>query len=274
MEPSDSSQIGKNGGVKMSHFTVGVICEDPMDVDKLLAPYSENLEVEPYIGRTKEQMIEDGKRFKEHCQEESKNGIEDYMASYLTAKTDEDFYNLQKQDYCEYDKDGNELTTYNPDSKWDWYSIGGRWAGELKIRITEENGLGEYAESDQDEFVYGDVAKIKDIDFSPNTERYNECYQWWKDNVEAPDVEWNDLYKKEYFTERYKDAEEYATRNASFGTFALVTPDGEWHECGEMGWFGCSSETPEEARAWDDQYMSFIKNANPEHYFVMVDCHI
>lgn len=258
----------------MSHFIVGVICKNPEDVGKLLAPYNEELKVESYIGRTREQMIEDGKDFKRHCQEESRESIEGYMIPYLTAKTDEDFYNLQKQDDYEYDENGNELTTYNPNSKWDWYSIGGRWSCELKIRITEENGLGEYAESDQDEFVYGDVAKIKDIDFSLDAEKYDECYEWWKNNVEALDKEWDSFYKKEYYTERYEDAEEYATRNASFTTFALVTPDGEWHECGEMGWFGCSSETPEEARTWDEQYMSFIENVDPEYYFVMVDCHI
>lgn len=248
----------------MSHFTVGVICENINDVESLLAPYNESLEVEPCVVRTKGQMIEDGKAFKKYCQEEAKNGIKSYMIPHLTAKTDEEFYNLQREDCYEYDEDGNELTMYNPDSKWDWYSIGGRWAGELRLK-KEEDENGDY---------YCDMAPIKEIDFSPDKEKYDECYKWWKDNVEAPDEEWDEFYKKSYFTERYRDAEEYATRSASFTTFALVTPDGEWHEQGEMGWFGCSSDSPDEARAWDEQYMSFIKNANPEHYFVMVDCHI
>lgn len=260
----------------MSHFSVGVICKSPSAVDRLLAPYDENIEVEQYVSRTKAEIIEEGKECQRRLLADGKDEhtSDEWALKYLNAETDEDFYNAERYADSEYDEDGNELTTYNPKSKWDWYSIGGRWSCELKIRITEENGLGEYAESDQDEFVYGNVAKIKDIDFSPNAERYNECYQWWKDNVEAPDEEWDELYKKEYFTKRYRDAEEYATRNASFATFALVTPDGEWHEQGEMGWFGCSSETPEEAREWDEQYASFIENANPEHYFVMVDCHI
>ena len=29
-----------------------------------------------------------------------------------------------------------------------------------------------------------------------------------------------------------------------------MTPDGEWHEQGEMGWWGLSSETDEEALGW------------------------
>ena len=28
-------------------------------------------------------------------------------------------------------EDINVLTTYNPQSKWDWYEIGGRWSGLL-----------------------------------------------------------------------------------------------------------------------------------------------
>lgn len=256
----------------MSHFSVGVICESPADVDKLLAPYDENIEVKPYIGRTKAEMIAEGKKCKAMYEEKPEEY--DWLSDFAKAQSNEDFYNLEKNDYCEYDEDGNEFSTYNPKSKWDWYLIGGRWADELKVRITEENGLSDYAYDETDEFVYCDEAKIKDIDFSMNKERYDECLQWWKNNIEAPDEEWKGLYKKEYYTERYKDAEEYATRNATFSTFALVTPDGEWHECGEMGWFGCSSDTSEEARAWDEQYMSFIENADPEYYFVMVDCHI
>lgn len=258
----------------MSHFTVGVICKSPADVDKLLAPYDENIKVEPYIGRTREQMIESGKKRKEYYEELPIAEREDYMTPYLSATTDEEFYNLDKYEDAEYDDYGNEISTYNPKSKWDWYSIGGRWGNELKVRITEENGLSDYAYDETSEFVYCDEAKIKDIDFSPDKEKYDECYKWWKEKVEGSDEEWDSFYKKSYFTERYRDAEEYATRSAQFTTFALVTPDGEWHECGEMGWFGCSSDTPDEAREWDKQYMSFIENADPEYYFVMVDCHI
>lgn len=258
----------------MSHFSVGVICESPADVDRLLAPYSEDIEVDPYIYRTKEQMIAEAKERAKTYHDDSVGY--DYLKPFTEAKTDEEFYQAEI-DYWQItnvDEDGNELTTYNPKSKWDWYSIGGRWADELKVRITEENGLSDYAYDETDEFVYCDEAKIKDIDFSLDKEKYDERYAWWEDNIEAPDDEWQGLYKKEYYTERYKDADEYATRNASFSTFALVTPDGEWHECGEMGWFGLSSDTPDETRAWDEQYMSFIENADPEHYFVMVDCHI
>ena len=31
----------------------------------------------------------------------------------------------------------SEYSTYNPDSKWDWYSVGGRWANSIKTKDGE-----------------------------------------------------------------------------------------------------------------------------------------
>ena len=49
----------------MSHYLVGVVVNDISEVDDVLAPYDENMEVEPYIYRTKAQIIADGKARKE-----------------------------------------------------------------------------------------------------------------------------------------------------------------------------------------------------------------
>ena len=44
----------------MSHYAVLVITEDG-DYEKALAPFDENLQVEPYIYKTKEEIIEEEK---------------------------------------------------------------------------------------------------------------------------------------------------------------------------------------------------------------------
>ena len=60
-----------------------------------------------------------------------------------------------------------------------------------------------------------------------------------------------------------------------FKTHAVITPDGEWHERGKVGYFGVSSETPEEGIGWDKEYVErFIKTADPELILTIVDCHI
>ena len=44
----------------------------------------------------------------------------------------------------------------------------------------------------------------------------------------------------------------------------MVTPDGEWHETGSMGWWGLSSETHEEAVSWEEGfYERFLATADP-----------
>ena len=49
----------------MSHYTVAVITDDLNKIDEMLKPYDENMEVKPYIVRTKEQIIKDAKERKE-----------------------------------------------------------------------------------------------------------------------------------------------------------------------------------------------------------------
>lgn len=39
------------------------------------------------------------------------------------------------------DDDENLLSTYNPESKWDWYSEGGRWGAWLILKEKDENGV-------------------------------------------------------------------------------------------------------------------------------------
>ena len=60
-----------------------------------------------------------------------------------------------------------------------------------------------------------------------------------------------------------------------FGTRAVVDTTGEWYEKGEMGMFGCSSESPGEAANWDANFFArFLKDEDPNTLLVTVDCHI
>lgn len=56
--------------------------------------------------------------------------------------------------------------------------------------------------------------------------------------------------------------------------YAALDDDG-WHAPGKMGWFGCSSDTPEQKTAHDKEFVRrFIKQATPDTTLVIVDCHI
>ena len=216
---------------------VAVFHREDQDIDELLAPYSEELKVEPYIRFTRDEAI-------------------DYVRKNYTdyySKSDDECWSAMASDYdYNVDDEGNIYSTYNPKSKWDWYTIGGRFSGHC-MPVDEDY--------------------VKDIDFSPNKDEYEYAIKWWQDNVEG---DGRDLfYTRDYYTDRYGTKEKYAEQYASFSTYAVVTPDGEWHAPGEMGWFGCSSETDEEFRDWYDHYKErFIDTADPDWILTIVDCHI
>ena len=55
----------------------------------------------------------------------------------------------------------------------------------------------------------------------------------------------------------------------------MLDTDGEWHERGEMGWFGMSDESAGQAADWDASFFSrFLKDEDPDTWLATVDCHI
>ena len=119
----------------MSHYTVAVVTQEyPKDevLEDILAPYSEHLIVAPYVCQTKAEIIKEAKEIAESIKKRIAEGEEftnKSVGKYINAKTDEDFYNASYSNFCKYDEEGNELSTYNPNSKWDWWVVGGRWDG-------------------------------------------------------------------------------------------------------------------------------------------------
>ena len=58
--------------------------------------------------------------------------------------------------------------------------------------------------------------------------------------------------------------------NPDFGVFAIVTPDGEWHQRAEMGWFGMTTNDND---AWEQDMATLLKQ-HEACIGVLVDCHI
>jgi hypothetical protein len=171
----------------MSHFTVMIIGEKP---EKQLKPFDENLQVPRYVENTKLQLIEKGKaeieRYKnemyskylanpEEYKKNSNEGHFKYISTEFPLKlnwSDEEIYKDQIK-YEEEENIGENGEVYsesNPNSKWDWYALGGRWAGLLKVNdgvICKEPSFSwGWSESDKKEVLDGkhtDQALKKDI---------------------------------------------------------------------------------------------------------------
>lgn len=128
----------------MSHFSVAVFTDDSTSVEDLLDRYDENLIVDRYMCYTKKELIQQGKQeidrlkrmYKEYRKDKRKyrNKYNENIKHLRFIKkvpsmlkwSDERIYKFATRFYSEdeLDKEGNAYSTYNPDSKWDWYEIG------------------------------------------------------------------------------------------------------------------------------------------------------
>lgn len=96
-------------------------------IEDKMAPYDENLEVDPYIIYTKAEL---------------QNLFEDFKKNPEREK-----YNYSIETFCsewhgyELDEHGNAISTHNPEGFWDWYVVGGRWDGELTGNCDETNSI-------------------------------------------------------------------------------------------------------------------------------------
>lgn len=139
--------------------------------------------------------------------------------------------------------------------------MGGRFAGYLRASCGVRASSCEYPAGRYD------AARVGDCDFSPEPGTAAAARDFWERVVEgkgAADERSFTLYRPEYYLERYGDKVRFAELRSRFTTWAVVTPDGEWHETGSMGWWGLSSETHEEAVSWEEGfYERFLATADP-----------
>ena len=142
-------------------------------------------------------------------------------------------------------------------AKWDWYSIGGRWAAYFSVleqgertSIPSYDAVREFAamsERIRPGSDSGDSKYLRERDDRPGM---------WADVARKCDIDFE------------KTGGEY-----SASTYAFVNSDGEWIEKGQMGWFGMSSGDKDQD-AWDQEFTALVAKEADNAWFVLVDCHI
>ena len=138
----------------MSHFTVMVIGENP---EEQLAPYQENnmgdcpKEYLEFNDMT-ESLKDDWESEDEETKEKYKHDFDEYVTEYHGYKKAED----GRYGYWE-----------NPNAKWDWYVLGGRWNGFFKMKPGSEGVVGRAGLlTEPAEAGRADSALKKEIDFA------------------------------------------------------------------------------------------------------------
>lgn len=298
----------------MSHFCVLVIGEN---VDEQLAPYCESDKEFMVFQPTDEEAF---KKFKQEYPDVYKDYVDGY-AQYQKECIEAGEEVLSLIDHWAQDWHGAEIHPTdesqgfgyftNPNGKWDYWEIGGRWSGFFKVK----NGrvgkkyvryLHHALDNTKD---YADVIAIKDWDIEglreetrKNAEEFYDKLEGILKGRELPSwkeilVKYNDnvnLARDEYQNnEVMKDLraaeiycfgdvrEEFKTSRkeyvdsmvASAGVPFSVVKDGKWYEKGEMGWFGMSHNDKDED-TWNTEFWSILKSLPPNTQLTLVDCHV
>ena len=167
----------------MSHSTVLVIGENP---EEQLEPFFEQGEPGDYFmefsDRTDELKAdyekdtqthvlnpETGKWVKKSYDFMDGRAQEGWEEKEVPVKECYPTWTEYAREYCGYqpDDEGRYGYWYNPNAKWDWYQLGGRWTGLLKLKrtINSEARVGSAGLMTKEAgWGYADQARIEDID--------------------------------------------------------------------------------------------------------------
>lgn len=164
--------------------------------------------------------------------------------------TDEQFYEHAARWYEpeEFSPEGGVYSDRNPLSKWDWWVIGGRWAGYWKVVVS------------------------KTLEFIPHMSEPAWETRYPTDHSRAWAQEMNARPGPRTDVARKCDID-FAAPELPYATHALLDSEGEWHERGRLGWFGTfHGDTPE--KEWHARYAELVAKESDNAWFVMVDYHI
>lgn len=257
----------------MSHFTVLVTKTDEESIDSQLERFYEQGEDGDYFMEKEiEVKAEDMKSEAEKITAEATKEGKDWAKEYEKLCKEGEYTEVCTQYYGgAVDDEGNLYYLSNPDAKWDWYVVGGRWSGYFTKKAGAEGEIGQpgvLSPPVTDETL-ADVIKVKDID--------------WEAMEKSQRKERADLYD-EYHGEGKKpfiwdtkeldsmSREEYINRPISHATFAVLHED-EWYERGSMGWWAVVYGEKDKA-VWDAEWKKLIEGLDPEAEVTIVDCHI
>lgn len=219
-------------------------------------------------------------------------------------------------DYCgeEPDEDTGKLGYWhNPNARWDWYVIGGRWSNWLQLKDGTRADQARYGDIDwaamlakHAEFwtnVYDYVwPKIKDTpeglpwaDFYERAERgeitFDQAREEWEIQPRvAIAKELAEIARSEQTTSDVASWISWDLRNEAY-TFTsdkamfvknraeealrtfAVVKDGRWFEKGKMGWFA-AVHGEKDPETWSSIWNSLVQSCDSDTLITIVDCHI
>lgn len=242
----------------MSHFNVVVLLPEntPMNkveglIAKLMAPYDEGLQVSEYL--TPCWCV--GKK----AQEEVASAVN---AEFPIERIREKFWTLPEEDRTE-----------------------GRWNELVKPRVERWTAL--LAEHPMKDKPDSQCQRCGGIGQRLSTYNPSSKYDFWNVGgrwdgwIHGPEREeqcqdgkggFNFGEEHHRLDNNCRPVQQIPIDDLYYVPFAVVTPDGKWHEQGTMGWWAIVA-APMDEKSWHNTVKS-IYAQHPDHLAVTVDCHI
>ncbi|MDO5516048.1 MAG: hypothetical protein Q4F66_00740 [Clostridium sp.] len=274
----------------MSHYTVAVISKDLKEVEKLLEPYGiYNLGGAEKITYTRDEVVS---RYRNKLEEYNKLIYSKYLLD-KEAFIEENKYHPRFLEYIEKgflqdfkrsdddiyediarhilsiikEKDGSISLDYNPDGKYARYSIQKTphtsWDFKTEDGSVRRNYKGRVKDLvSEREPLHKERTQLSDYwnRTVNNPEKQKEILEL--DDVLPDEIEYYKMCceKRDVMIDTYGDFESYLKYENMVQSFAVVTPDGKWHENAVRDWFGNVGDSIENPKEWVDNYYDrFIK---------------
>lgn len=240
----------------MSHFLLTVVGDH---IESQLAIYDVNLQVE---------------RFKDYLSDDEVVRMLDHLGH------DNDPVDcIQEWTGFEGGYDGRLFywSTRNPRGKWDWYLMGGKWCGYLKLKHGARGEIGKRGAgvADDDPLPYGvlsaDQALYGDIDWHGMRMQLRvEAERVWEMGLLLEDL--GEPWRFKYGVEHWMEREDFIEARSHPASFAVLK-DSEWYERGNKGWWGPILDA-QPVTEWHQRFDELLADCKPHTLITMVDCHI
>ena len=230
------------------HYLVGVMSRDPRSIANILDPYGqeneEYFERVPYM--TRNQFINEFRRYRDD--------EEDY--------TDDEIWQLAHEEYGDVDDEEEMIyENYNPGAHWDWWTLGGRFTGQIIINRKDleegERILPDFDLPQRGRTRRVNGARLKNILWSSMNKLDSK-------DIRTLSERWDNLRENCYERRKYETKENYIMKNSIHIPYAFVDIDGQWLDENEFD-------------NYDEYCQHFIDTIhNPDlqdWWYVIVDCH-
>lgn len=300
----------------MSHFSVLVITEQaPLqeDLERILLPWHEF----ECTGLDNEYVVEVDRNLNELNSdwEKHNNGksFHDFLLdwcgiTFIADGEQPQIETIHKHGYGVLDKDGDIVRIVqrtNPNAKWDWWQIGGRYAGKLRTLtrnktdscrraelswvamkwarqmdragwITEILAGSELSRDNlQTALQLAPTAHTAWLALDPRP-RGEEYAKWLVSTYGVPGFHLVKARNAAPFDlpdlDPTQTIDEWIAAAPALSCFAVVK-DGKWYEQGNMGWWGIVVDEKDKG-VWEREFNNLIEDLAPESWLTVVDCHI